>query len=231
LAKNSDQLKDENEALNEELREARAVIQAMRGSLEDKATDEFLSPKQDTENETSTTQATITAVTLEDPLGAAPINGSDESERAPEKAGSATLPSITSEAAAEPREASSGDSSTSDLEEKIKDLTLQLATKSEQCQQLEISHEERAHELSKQKTDHDEKMKKMKAIFAAANKNLNEYRQSIAAKDEEIAELKTQLEIRSPSEEQSSEQSRMWQLYLFICLLFAKPSKRFWLCF
>lgn len=207
------------------------MIQAMRGSLEDKATDEFLSPKQDTENETSTTQATITAVTLEDPLGAAPINGSDESERAPEKAGSATLPSITSEAAAEPREASSGDSSTSDLEEKIKDLTLQLATKSEQCQQLEISHEERAHELSKQKTDHDEKMKKMKAIFAAANKNLNEYRQSIAAKDEEIAELKTQLEIRSPSEEQSSEQSRMWQLYLFICLLFAKPSKRFWLCF
>lgn len=223
MAKNADQLKDENEALNEELREARAVIQAMRGSLEDKATDEFLSTKQDTEKETSAARATTTAVTLEDPLGAAPKNGSDENERATEKTSGATLSSAIPEAAVEPpRAASSEGSSTSDLEEKIKDLTQQLATKSEQYQRLEKSHEERAHELSKQKSDHDEKMKKMKAIFAAANKNLNEYRQSIAAKDEEIAELKSQLENRSPSEEQSSEQNRMLQLYPF-----AKLSKDF----
>lgn len=209
MAKSADQLKDENESLNEELREARALILAMRASLEDKATDQFLAPKQDSEKETSEVQATSPAMTLEDPLGVPPIKGSEETRQGSEKIG-APPSSITPDAVAEPPQAASIDSSgTGGLEEQIKDLTQQLAAKSEQCQQLEISLAERANEAAKQKTDHDEKMKKMKAIFAAANKNLNEYRQSIAAKDEEITELKSQLESRSPSEEQSIEQKRM----------------------
>ncbi|KAF8962264.1 hypothetical protein BGZ52_012255, partial [Haplosporangium bisporale] len=51
-------------------------------------------------------------------------------------------------------------------------------------------------------------MKKMKAIFAAANKNLNEYRQSIAAKDEEIVELKARLEQPQQDQEASAEQNQ-----------------------
>ncbi|KAF9953526.1 hypothetical protein BGZ65_004620, partial [Modicella reniformis] len=212
LAKNADQLKEENESLREDLREARAVIEAMRGSLEDKATDDFLSSKPTTEKGTSEVQATSLGSVLEDPLGVAPINGSEKTEQGREMTDT-TLPSIAPEAAVEPpsQAASTEDSRMGGFEEKIKDLTQQLATKTEKCQRLESSLEERTSELAKQKSDHDEKMKKMKAIFAAANKNLNEYRQSIAAKDEEIAELKTQLEGRLSSGEQSNEQNQIIQ--------------------
>jgi predicted RNase H-like nuclease (RuvC/YqgF family) len=178
--------------------------------LENKATDEFLSPKSTTENETLEGQATSPAMTVEDPLGVSPINGSEGTEQELEKTG-ATPEAVAVVAEPPPRTAATGISGTGELEEKIKELSQQLATKTEQCLQLENSLGERANEMTKQKTDHDEKMKKMKAIFAAANKNLNEYRQSIAAKDEEIAELKSQLESRLPSEEQSNEQNRTFQ--------------------
>ncbi|KAF9114830.1 hypothetical protein BGX27_009667 [Mortierella sp. AM989] len=211
IAKNADQLKEENEALNEELQEARAIIKAMRASLENKAADEFLSPKisqdkgtLDVQDETSPS-ASITAAG--DPLGVAPVSGVDNNDQNTIKLERTSTSSLV--ATVETSDSgTTADSDSSELKEKIKDLTQQLSAAREQCQQLESTLAQRTSEVGKQKSDHDEKMKKMKAIFAAANKNLNEYRQSIAAKDEEIAELKVQLENRQPSEEQASEQSQ-----------------------
>ncbi|KAF9344689.1 hypothetical protein BGX26_004027 [Mortierella sp. AD094] len=211
IAKNADQLKEENEALNEELHEARVIIKAMRSSLENKAADEFLSPKIPQDKETLGTQdnsspSASTAVGG-DPLGVAPISGTDEIAQKTEKLESTSIPLPV--APAETSESRSADvSDPTELKEMIKDLTQQLSAAKEQHQRLETILAQRTSEVGKQKTDHDEKMKKMKAIFAAANKNLNEYRQSIAAKDEEIADLKTQLVNRQPSEEQTNEQNQ-----------------------
>ncbi|CAO3569878.1 unnamed protein product [Mortierella alpina] len=204
--KNADQLRNEKDTLCEELEEARAVIKAMRSTLEDKAADEFLSPK-------LAGQDGASDVVKSDPLGAASVeNGALNSSPTGSSEPSESLPaSIVTEplAAASSAEASV----TSALEEMIKDLTLQLSAQTEKCQELEGALNQRSEDLSKQKSDHDEKMKKMKAIFAAANKNLNEYRQTIAAKDEEIAQLKSRLEAQPPavSEEQASEQNQAVQ--------------------
>ncbi|KAF9208659.1 hypothetical protein BGZ49_008037 [Haplosporangium sp. Z 27] len=205
IAKNADQLKEQNESLNEELQEARAIIKAMRASLENKATDEFLSPKLSQDKETMGNHDEPSSVSTRDPLGVAPVSGTDENDH--ENLGSTSNSSPA--APSETRESQLANTSdTNELKEKIKDLSQQLLAAKEHGQQLEIALAQRTSEVGKQKTDHDEKMKKMKAIFAAANKNLNEYRQSIAAKDEEIADLKTQLETRQPSEEQTNEQNQ-----------------------
>ncbi|KAF8935186.1 hypothetical protein BGZ58_005179 [Dissophora ornata] len=219
IAKNADQLKDENETLNEELQEARAVIKAMRATLEDKATDEFLSPKPITEKGDYFHQegpASVSTTISEDPLGVSPVIGSEKNDQLTEKAD--VSPAISTAVAPEPSEtasatptASVAGADTSELEAKVKDLLQQLSAKTEECKQLEGTIAQRTSEVGKQKSDHDEKMKKMKAIFAAANKNLNEYRQSIAAKDEEIAELKARLENPQPTEEQTKEQSQAIQ--------------------
>ncbi|KAF9574802.1 hypothetical protein EC968_005280 [Mortierella alpina] len=178
----------------------------MRSTLEEKAADEFLSPK-------LSGQDGALDVNKSDPLGAASVeNGVLDSPPTRRSEATESLPTST---AIEPlvTTSSAEASITSALEEKIKDLSLQLSTQTEKCQELEGALSQRSEDLSKQKSDHDEKMKKMKAIFAAANKNLNEYRQSIAAKDEEIAQLKSRLETQPPavSEEQASEQSQAVQ--------------------
>ncbi|KAF9174945.1 hypothetical protein BGX21_000034 [Mortierella sp. AD011] len=211
IAKNVDQLKEENGNLNEELQEARAIIKAMRESLENKAADEFLSPKIPQDKEALGTQdnssSSASAALGTDPLGAVLVSGTDELAK---KTG--TLESTPTSLPVAPAETTGPESidvsDPTELKEKIRDLTRQLSEAKEQHRQLEVTLAQRTSEVGKQKTDHDEKMKKMKAIFAAANKNLNEYRQSIAVKDEEIAELKTQLENRQPSDEQTNEQNQ-----------------------
>ncbi|KAG0056539.1 hypothetical protein BGZ83_004562 [Gryganskiella cystojenkinii] len=211
MAKDAGQLREEKEALNDELIEARAVIKAMRATLEDKATDEFLSPKIAGSDGASAEEKPVPSITaqLDDPLGAtfspdlegvASTNLSDLKE----VAGRSTEETHSKPARDQSAEIQS-------LEAKLKEATEALAERNEHYEKLEGSLTQRTIELTKQKSDHEEKMKKMKAIFAAANKNLNEYRQSIAAKDEEIAELNTRLESKGPSEEQALEQSQLVQ--------------------
>jgi len=198
--------------LSDELIEARAVIKAMRATLEDKATDEFLSPTIKGTDGISTSddkQVPSIAALMDDPLGASLTPNPNEGEevKAQEDAAvkgpaGAAIPGPTKDYTAD----------IAVLEARVKEATAVLAEKNGQYQELEGSLVLRTNELAKQKSDHDEKMKKMKAIFAAANKNLNEYRQSIAAKDEEIAELKSRLEFKGPSEELTMEQSRKLSL-------------------
>ena len=199
------------------------MIQAMRASLENKATDEFLSSKltaQDGASETDGDHVPGITATLEDPLGVSSGDSqkpaaetSDDSLSSVSEAVNESSASVPAPILAPPTSASTTEN-TAALENTIKELRLQLSAKSEQCQSLEESFAQKTGELKKQKSDHDEKMKKMKAIFAAANKNLNEYRTSIVAKDEEITELKAKLESPEPTDEQANEQNRtyFWQL-------------------
>ncbi|KAG9066061.1 hypothetical protein KI688_001280 [Linnemannia hyalina] len=220
IAKNADLLKEDKEALNEELQEARAVIQAMRASLENKATDEFLSPKltaEDGASETDGSRVPGIAATPEDPLGVSSGDSkqptAETSDDSPSSVSAAINESTTTVPAPilTPPISASTTANTTELENTIKELRSQLSAKSEQCQSLEESLAQKTGELKKQKSDHDEKMKKMKAIFAAANKNLNEYRTSIATKDEEITELRAKLENPEPTQEQANEQNQIVQ--------------------
>ncbi|KAG0322372.1 hypothetical protein BGZ99_003370 [Dissophora globulifera] len=215
VSKNADQLKEENDVLNEELQEARALIKAMRATLEDKAAVEFLSTKSASEKGGYSSQEELLSratATLADPLGATSAAGNDTQDPLTEKADTTATSSTELLAVERPLGAetvsSGAAASDSGQYDKVRELTEQLEAKAEQCLKLESTLAQRTSEVGKQKSDHDEKMKKMKAIFAAANKNLNEYRQSIAAKDEEIADLKTRLEISPPAEEKSKEQNR-----------------------
>ncbi|KAF9437654.1 hypothetical protein BGZ76_011768 [Entomortierella beljakovae] len=201
ITKNLDQLKGDNESLNEELQEARALIKAMRASLEDKATDEFLSPKLPKDKSVLESQDDGSSNGSTDPLGVSGEGDNQNNEKSDSKNAQSTITSVDAAV-------SNTSESSNASESKIKELTQQLAASKDKNQELEKVLEQKSNELGKQKSDHDEKMKKMKAIFAAANKNLNEYRQSIAAKDEEISDLKSQLENRQPTEEQSNEQSQ-----------------------
>ncbi|GJJ77895.1 hypothetical protein EMPS_10254 [Entomortierella parvispora] len=211
IAKDVGQLRDEKEALNEELIEARAVIKAMRATLEDKATDEFLSPTiKGTDGISASDDKQVPSITalMDDPLGATLTpNQNEDVETKPEE--KETVKGSAGASASVPAKDYSADIAI--LEAKVTEATAALTEKNGQCKELEGSLTQRTNELAKQKSDHDEKMKKMKAIFAAANKNLNEYRQSIAAKDEEIAELKSRLDSKGPSEEQVMEQSQLVQ--------------------
>ncbi|OAQ24290.1 hypothetical protein K457DRAFT_845636 [Linnemannia elongata AG-77] len=192
----------------------------MRASLENKATDEFLSPKltsPDGVSEIDDDGAPDIAATVEDPLGVSsgdskkPIaETSDDSSSSVSAAVKESTATVPAPILAPPTPASTT-ANTAALDDTIKELRSQLSAKSEQCQSLQESLAQKTGELSKQKSDHDEKMKKMKAIFAAANKNLNEYRTSIAAKDEEIAELKAKLENPEPTEKQANEQNQIVQ--------------------
>ncbi|KAG0026333.1 hypothetical protein BGZ82_009533 [Podila clonocystis] len=204
-ASDADLLRQEKESISEELFEARALIKTMRATLEAKAADEFLSPKATSEEDVmegpkSAIDTPAKETDVVDPL-VATVNDQDN--------GSVNVSSIKSEEKSRPSSqiytANGVDTAASD---RIKELESTLTEKDEQCKELEATLTTRTNELGKQKSDHEEKMKKMKAIFAAANKNLNEYRQSIAAKDEEIAELKARVESRPQQEEASTEQNQ-----------------------
>jgi len=178
----------------------------MRATLEAKAADDFLSPKATSDEavmegikpaiETPSKETTDV-----DPLGVtvqddeSHVNGSSKSE---EKSRPSSQIHTSNEV----------DSAT----DRIKELESNLTEKDNKYKELEATLTTRTNELGKQKSDHEEKMKKMKAIFAAANKNLNEYRQSIAAKDEEIAELKARLGQPQQEQEASAEQNRKWKM-------------------
>ncbi|KAG2218854.1 hypothetical protein INT45_011278 [Circinella minor] len=73
------------------------------------------------------------------------------------------------------------------LSEQVKDLKYQLSGKSNEITKLQENSSSRA-------SEYDEKMKKMREIFAQATKNLDGYRASIAAKDLELQRLKDDLD-------------------------------------
>ncbi|KAF9395569.1 hypothetical protein CPC16_007844 [Podila verticillata] len=202
LEANADLLRQEKESISEELFEARALIKTMRATLEAKAADDFLSPKATSDEavmegtkpaiETpskETTDVDPLGVTVQD--GESSVNGSSEAEE-------------KSRSSSQIHTSNGVDSAT----DRVKELESKLTEKNSQYKELEATLTTRTKELGKQKSDHEEKMKKMKAIFAAANKNLNEYRQSIAAKDEEIVELKARLEQPQQDQEASAEQNQ-----------------------
>ncbi|KAF9166603.1 hypothetical protein DFQ26_007417 [Actinomortierella ambigua] len=206
MSKDVDRLEEEKKALRDELEQAQAVIKAMRGSLEDKATKEFLSDRADEQgkahapspngevdnNYQSREPKEPEAASFDDPLGAS------GSPNVADAAPSTTIIPVAqqrasseeSSKAVEDGQASQG----SELSAQVANLTLQLESLREECQQKDDT-------LAKQKLEHEEKMKKMKAIFAAANKSIHEYRQQLTAKDDEIATLKTKAEstMQQPS--------------------------------
>ncbi|KAG0337634.1 hypothetical protein BG000_005177 [Podila horticola] len=205
IAKDADLLRQEKESISEDLFKARELIKTMRAALEAKAADDFLSPKATSEEGVMegprpAIDTPSKETDMADPLGAtvtgqddAAVNGS--SKKSEEK----PRPSFQLHTANEV------DTTVAD---RIKELESKLTEKDDQCKELEATLTTRTNELGKQKSDHEEKMKKMKAIFAAANKNLNEYRQSIAAKDEEIADLKARTESEPQQQEASAEQNQ-----------------------
>ncbi|CDH61560.1 hypothetical protein BATDEDRAFT_85397 [Lichtheimia corymbifera JMRC:FSU:9682] len=69
------------------------------------------------------------------------------------------------------------------LSEQVKDLKYQLTDKTNEIIRLQDN-------MAARTSEHDEKMKKMREIFAQATKNLDGYRASIAAKDAELQRLK-----------------------------------------
>ncbi|KAF9428767.1 hypothetical protein BGZ94_001134 [Podila epigama] len=213
LEANMDLLREEKDSLSEELFEARELIKTMRTAIESKAADDFLSPKSKSEDGGTGTMEKVkpagvpsSTLTTADPLGITMISSQDP--EAQEKDG--VLPpklskrtESTGDATAVIKETSAKDEETA---HKIQTLASKLSEATEKCKELEATLTVRTNELAKQKSDHEEKMKKMKAIFAAANKNLNEYRQSIAAKDEEISSLKARLETEPQQGEATAEQ-------------------------
>ncbi|CAJ0854156.1 6929_t:CDS:10 [Entrophospora sp. SA101] len=80
------------------------------------------------------------------------------------------------------------------LEEEVKDLRIQLSNKQNETIKYQEMLNKRTSELEKTKAEYDEKMKKTRGIFNAANKSLTDLRQTVATKDAEIEELKASLE-------------------------------------
>ncbi|KAF9976728.1 GRIP and coiled-coil domain-containing protein 2 [Actinomortierella ambigua] len=207
MSKDVDRLEEEKKALREELEQALAVIKAMRGSLEDKATKEFLTDRADENDEnrapgsigeTNTVQkpdeTKELATNFEDPLGA---STSPSIDAPPPSAGMpVSQQRISSEENGKVVESTHASQSL-ELQAQVAELTQQIVSLRDECQQKDDS-------LAKQKSEHEDKMKKMKAIFAAANKSINEYRQQIAAKDEEIATLKAMTESAEQQQQPSS---------------------------
>ncbi|KAL1935244.1 hypothetical protein VTP01DRAFT_4384 [Rhizomucor pusillus] len=72
------------------------------------------------------------------------------------------------------------------LSEQVEDLKYQLSNKNNEVTKLQET-------LTRRTAEHDEKMKKMREIFAQATKNLDGYRASIAEKDAEIDNLREEL--------------------------------------
>ncbi|KAF9585703.1 hypothetical protein BGW38_001150 [Lunasporangiospora selenospora] len=216
FAKDADRLRTENESLNEELQEARAMIKSMKGTHEEKTMDEALSPKaKGSENKDIDSVPENDSV---DPLGVTlspkQEQNTDQGVKDLSKDTSTTAEASDSKGLTQLSE-EYWSTEVTILQSKVEELAQSLAVKTEESREMEKSLEQRTTELGKQKAEHDEKMKKMKAIFAAANKNLNEYRQSIATKDTEIEELKAKLEnqptAEAPTLGQSEEQAQIIQ--------------------
>ncbi|KAL1919330.1 uncharacterized protein VTP21DRAFT_2023 [Calcarisporiella thermophila] len=67
------------------------------------------------------------------------------------------------------------------------------STESIEISDLQEALDKRNAEIEKLKTEHEEKIKKMKGVFSAANKNLGEMRQTIVEKDQDIERLMTEV--------------------------------------
>ncbi|CAG8494919.1 19361_t:CDS:10 [Dentiscutata erythropus] len=80
------------------------------------------------------------------------------------------------------------------LEEEVKDLKIQLNEKQNELSKTQELVNKRTADLEKSKTEYEEKLKKMRGIFNAANKTINELRQNVASKNKEVEELKANIE-------------------------------------
>ncbi|CAG8671242.1 18150_t:CDS:10 [Acaulospora morrowiae] len=89
------------------------------------------------------------------------------------------------------------------LEEEVKDLRIQLSGKKNELEKAVELANKRTADLEKAKAEYDEKMKRMRGVFNAANKNLNELRQTVALKDLEIEELKAAMKNLKEDDEKS----------------------------
>ncbi|KAI7886051.1 hypothetical protein K492DRAFT_203591 [Lichtheimia hyalospora FSU 10163] len=96
------------------------------------------------------------------------------------------------------------------LSEQVKDLKYQLTDKTNEISRLQDN-------MAARTSEHDEKMKKMREIFAQATKNLDGYRASIAAKDAELQRLKDDIsqaqvreqELRANTEAQDRDAEKL----------------------
>ncbi|CAG8662719.1 11796_t:CDS:10, partial [Ambispora gerdemannii] len=82
------------------------------------------------------------------------------------------------------------------LEEEVKDLRIQLTGRQNDLTKVQEL-------LNKRTAEHEEKMKKWRGIVNSAKKNVDDLRQTVAAKDAEIAELKESLEMLKEKDQQT----------------------------
>ncbi|RUS27544.1 LOW QUALITY PROTEIN: hypothetical protein BC938DRAFT_483086 [Jimgerdemannia flammicorona] len=81
------------------------------------------------------------------------------------------------------------------------DLKFQLASKQNEISKVQDTLNKRIADSDKMKSDYEDKLKKMRGIFAQASKSLDEYRASISAKDAELESLRTELAESKAQEE------------------------------
>ncbi|RIB22702.1 hypothetical protein C2G38_956381 [Gigaspora rosea] len=97
------------------------------------------------------------------------------------------------------------------LEEEVKDLKIQLNDKQNEFSKAQELVNKRTADLEKTKMEYEEKLKKMRGIFNAANKTINELRQNVASKNTEIEELKAKigsLEEKDQKTKSTADESR-----------------------
>ncbi|KAI8137772.1 hypothetical protein BJV82DRAFT_674402 [Fennellomyces sp. T-0311] len=154
-------------------------------------------------NTQSPTQARAQVVSKDDPLDAM-MESPKLRNKAPVRSGSQ-------------RRSGAADGSRQELErtnfhltEQVKDLKYQLSSKNNEISKLQEN-------LATRTSEHDEKMKKMREIFAQATKNLDGYRAAISAKDLELERLRDDLsqcqareqELRSNAETQTRDTEKL----------------------
>ncbi|OZJ05759.1 hypothetical protein BZG36_01269 [Bifiguratus adelaidae] len=79
-------------------------------------------------------------------------------------------------------------------DDKVKDLRLQHANQQSEVSRLQELLNKRTAERDAIKSEYEEKIKKMKGIFAQASKSLDDYRARLSSKDTEMADLKAHAE-------------------------------------
>lgn len=80
------------------------------------------------------------------------------------------------------------------MEEALKDLRIQLASKSSETSKLNDQVNATKAELDKQGKESEEKIRKLKALLGTVNKNLTELRGNLTSKETEVTELTAQKE-------------------------------------
>ncbi|CEP12061.1 hypothetical protein [Parasitella parasitica] len=91
------------------------------------------------------------------------------------------------------------------LQEQVKDLKYQLTHQKAEHTKLQET-------LATKTNEYEDKLKRMRAIFGQASKNIDNYRANIASKDVEIGKLKTELEECQQREQSYKATSQTQQL-------------------